>query len=149
MALLSELKLRNIVHFLGPYDRPMELLPHFRAFLMLSRKQGCPNASLEALAVGLPVVANPDGGTAEQIQHGVSGFLHNESDSVSLARSLAYLLLNPLEADKMGRHGQAYTTRNFSMETMFERYSKAFWSGLSETGADDSSRPDLLFRLAR
>ncbi len=46
--------------------RRAPLLQALRVFVMLSDDQGCPNASLEAMAAGLPVVANESGGAASR-----------------------------------------------------------------------------------
>ena len=43
--------------------------------MMISEPAGCPNASLEAMAAGLPVIATDVGGAAEQVLDGVTGRL--------------------------------------------------------------------------
>jgi hypothetical protein len=48
-------------------------LAQYDALLALGRHQGCPNAVLEALAAGVPVIANDSGGTREQVLHGKTG----------------------------------------------------------------------------
>lgn len=45
--------------FPGPDHRATGFLHRFEALSMVSTDQGCPNASLEAMACGLAVVANP------------------------------------------------------------------------------------------
>jgi glycosyltransferase involved in cell wall biosynthesis len=42
---------------------------------MISDPAGCPNASLEALASGLPVIATDVGGASEQVIDDLNGFL--------------------------------------------------------------------------
>jgi glycosyltransferase involved in cell wall biosynthesis len=115
------------LHFAGPDDRTMGFLPRFAAFYMVSRDQGCPNASLEAMACGLPIVANPDGGTAEQVRNGVNGFLVADTQEAAsyarlLASTLAGLLHDPVRASAMGSAGQERARAHFSMPAMANSY---------------------------
>ena len=82
---------RTIFHGAGG-DTPAAC-PDFDAFLVLGAGQGSPNALLEALAAGLPCVANDDGGTAEQIIDGRTGLLvpDRTPEGVSPRQSCAWL----------------------------------------------------------
>lgn len=111
------------IRFVGPHADTLVFLPAFRIFVMVSRDQGCPNASLEAMASGLPVVANGDGGTAEQVLHGVTGLLADADDNGSqLARWVSRLLRDSDEALRLGEAARAHVRTNFSMEKMVTRY---------------------------
>jgi starch synthase len=99
---------------------------------MVSRDQGCPNASLEAMSCGLPVVANDDGGTAEQVLDGVTGVLVSDpGDSgdpggfaEALAAALADLLRHPERARAMGEAARRHVAAQFSMAAMAEAYQR-------------------------
>jgi len=110
------------VHFAGPNSDVFSFLGEFRAFAMISNAQGCPNASLEAMAAGLPVVANADGGTAEQIVHGRTGFLVSGDAPSEMAGHLATLLRSPARSKRMGEAAQKRVKKLFSMREMAERY---------------------------
>ena len=115
------------LRFHGPDDRTVSFLDRFACFYMVSTDQGCPNASLEAMACGLPVVANPDGGTAEQVEHGLNGLLvadpgDEDAYAASLARALADVLLDPARATAMGDAGRARAAERFSMAAMADAY---------------------------
>ena len=58
-------------------------------------QEGVPNAMLEAMASGLPVVATNHGGIPEAVQHGISGLLTPERDAAALAQSLLALARDP------------------------------------------------------
>ena len=45
------------------------------AFCFLSYTEGMPNAVLEAMAMGLPLVSSAAGGLRDILEHGVSGYL--------------------------------------------------------------------------
>src|SRR5262249_43758210 len=53
----------------GPFLEGLDL------YVLVGEPAGCPNASLEAMAAGLPVVATDVGGMGEQGQDGVTGRL--------------------------------------------------------------------------
>ena len=55
------------VKLLGELDDPRPFYRDLDLFVMISEPAGCPNASLEAMAAGLPVVATDVGGAAEQV----------------------------------------------------------------------------------
>ncbi|WP_164757504.1 MULTISPECIES: glycosyltransferase [unclassified Mesorhizobium] len=110
----------DYIRFVGPREDVTPFLGQFRVFVMVSDRQGCPNASLEAMAMGLPVVANPDGGTAEQVDDGVTGYL--ASTSQAMADRVIELLENPKMLRKFGEEGRARVAQKFSVEKMVARY---------------------------
>ena len=118
----ARLKLKNVVYFSGPHDNYIDVLPQFRALLLLSHFQGSPNASLEAMACGLPIVANPDGGTADQVVDGTTGFLVDDWFPDIIAERLSRLLKNPELAINMGRAGRNRAEQVFSMRLMADGY---------------------------
>lgn len=118
------------LHLAGPDHRATGFLARFACFYMVSADQGCPNASLEAMACGLPVVANPDGGTAEQVVDGVTGRLvpdlaDPKPHADALARAIADILLDPVWARAMGEAGRARAMDRFSMASMADAYTRA------------------------
>jgi glycosyltransferase involved in cell wall biosynthesis len=113
------------VHFLGSEPDVFAYLGGFAAFVLVSRHQGCPNASLEAMAAGLPVVANDDGGTAEQVIDGETGYLLAEPTPEAIAGRLAALLLDPALANRLGTAGRVRVMEHFSISAMVSRYRAA------------------------
>jgi colanic acid/amylovoran biosynthesis glycosyltransferase len=64
-------------------------------------REGVPNALLEAMATGLPVVATRHGGIPEAVIEGVSGILVAEGDTEALATALAQLATEPARYAQM------------------------------------------------
>ena len=56
-----------------------------------------------ALASGLPIVATPVGGLAEQVRHGVTGLVATEVSSAALAQAIRTLLSDPTLYEAMSR----------------------------------------------
>jgi glycosyltransferase involved in cell wall biosynthesis len=110
------------VHCLGSAPDVFAYLGGFAAFVLVSRHQGCPNASLEAMAAGLPVVANDDGGTREQVIDGETGYLLAEPTPEAIAERLARLLRDPELARRLGAAGRKRALTRFAMGAMVERY---------------------------
>jgi glycosyltransferase involved in cell wall biosynthesis len=117
----------DTLRFVGADWRATAFLRRFACFYMVSTDQGCPNASLEAMACGLPVVANPDGGTAEQVADGVTGRLVADPGDPRayaelLADALAGVLADPAGARAMGEAARAVVAERFGMAAMAEKY---------------------------
>jgi glycosyltransferase involved in cell wall biosynthesis len=132
--------LRNI-RFVGAHADVTPFLRSFRVFVMLSDDQGCPNASLEAMAAGVPVVTNDSGGTAEQVLHATNGFVVPD-DPRAMASAVETLLRNPGMRDAFGAAARHHVERGFPMEKMIAGYLEAF--GLQKanvTAANDRLTP--------
>lgn len=76
--------------------------------------EGLPNAAVEALAVGLPVVGTDHAGLPEAIADGVNGFLSPEGDAEHLALRITELLHSPDLRRGMGLAGRARAEERFN-----------------------------------
>ncbi|MGI8608092.1 MAG: glycosyltransferase family 4 protein [Candidatus Dormibacteria bacterium] len=82
-----------------------------------TRPDPFPNAVLDALTAGRPVVASNIGGHSEMVRDGVDGLLFEAGDAQSLATALWTLLADPVLRQQMGRAASAGRQR-FSAERM-------------------------------
>jgi glycosyltransferase involved in cell wall biosynthesis len=83
-TLADSANLREAVRMLG--RRPAaDGLDHWEIFVLASRQDAFPLASLEAMAAGVPVIATQVGGLREQIEHLVSGVLVEPDNPRALA----------------------------------------------------------------
>jgi glycosyltransferase involved in cell wall biosynthesis len=95
-------------------------------FVMISDPAGCPNASLEALASGLPVIATDVGGASEQVIDGINGFLVPARDIPALARTMVAITTDPARRDAMSQAAREHIRRHFTLERMTNDYLELF-----------------------
>jgi len=79
-----------------------------------SLTEGIPNAILEALALGTPVVATAVGGVPQLIRDRKTGLLVTAGSSESLACGLAEVLRDPSLASRLGEAGRSWAQQHFS-----------------------------------
>lgn len=75
--------------------------------------EGLPNAAVEAIAAGVPVVGTNHTGIPEAITDGVNGFLSPEGDVEHLSMRIAQLLASPDLRERMGQAGRALAVERF------------------------------------
>jgi glycosyltransferase involved in cell wall biosynthesis len=99
-----------------------------RAFALSSRREGMPNAVLEAMAAALPVAATQTGGIPFLLrgENGPSGLLVPRGDAPALAGALARLLEDAESAERMGRAGRERVERDFSFGAMIAAHEELF-----------------------
>ncbi len=112
------------VEFAGELGDAREFLRSLDLFVLVAEPAGCPNASLEAMAEGLPVVATDAGGVSEQVEDGVTGRLVGREDEGALAEALLQLARNAPRRRSMGEAGRKRAKTRFSMADMVGRYTQ-------------------------
>ncbi|QDS88338.1 Spore coat protein SA [Rosistilla ulvae] len=81
-----------------------------------SRIEPLGNATLEAMAYGLPVIGGDTGGIPEMIVDNETGWLSPVADSPALAALLTTAIKNRAEREKMGRNGRQRCETLFSLQ---------------------------------
>jgi glycosyltransferase involved in cell wall biosynthesis len=77
-------------------SRLMQIWSGARMAVVPSRWENLPHVCLEAMSTGLPVIASPEGGMAEMIQDGMTGWLARRPDAAGLAEALHRALATPV-----------------------------------------------------
>ena len=139
-ALAQELGISQRVHFLGNRTDVSRLLSGMDIFVLPSVWEGMPNAVLEAMAVGLPVVATAVGGTPELVVDGVTGLLVRPRDPLALAETLAVLLRDSDQRRKMGRAGRERVVQCFGVERVVEQTERLYERLLVEKGVEPTDQ---------
>lgn len=127
--LRDELGLGGAVRFAGFVKGPeLAALYHdSHLFLHPSRmtedqnQEGVPNAMLEAMATGLPVVATRHGGIPEAVRDGTTGLLTAERDRPALAQAMLDLARSPDRWRALGAAASADMAANFEASAQVAR----------------------------
>jgi glycosyltransferase involved in cell wall biosynthesis len=99
-AQTGRLGLAGRVRFLGERGDLAALFSAADALVLPSRSEGSPYVLLEAMALGLPVVAAGAGGVAAMLADGAGGLLVRGGEPPELAGAILRLLANPEEAQR-------------------------------------------------
>ena len=123
-SLAKELGIADRVFFLGWQSRPQLMKGYQQAnvFLFPSRHEGMPNAMLEAMASGLPVIASCIAGSEELVIDGETGYLVPSEDVESLRIALKKVLVYPALREQMGRASRQYVEASYSWESTARQY---------------------------
>jgi UDP-glucose:(heptosyl)LPS alpha-1,3-glucosyltransferase len=98
----ADMKLADRVHFTGGQDDVKPWYGMADCFVLPTLYDPFPNAALEAMACGLPLITSLQCGAAEFVESGVEGYICRDAlDVVELARCLN-LAAAPGQAAKMG-----------------------------------------------
>ncbi|MCK4323357.1 MAG: glycosyltransferase [Armatimonadetes bacterium] len=80
--------------------------------------------SIEAQAMGLPVIASRDGGLPEYIAEGETGLLVPPADAASLAEAILLLRKSRQRREAMGAAGRRRVMNFYGLEKMIDRYAE-------------------------
>lgn len=111
--LIRQLNLTEKVVLAGAKNNVLNLIQDAEFFVLSSDFEGIPNALIEAMAIGLPVISTKcsPGGAEFLIEHGKNGLLVEQSNYKELSASMIYMIENPVEALKMGENARRITKK--------------------------------------
>ena len=96
-------------------------------------REGFSLAVLEAMACGLPVVANKCSSLPEQIDDGKGGFLCPVGDVKAFAEKINLLAESPDLRREMGEYNRTKVEKMFTLEKMASEYQKLFEEVLTQS----------------
>lgn len=102
--------------FTGIREDVADVLSQVTVSVLPSLSEGLPNAVLESMAAGVPVVASRVGGIPEAVDDGRTGLLVPARDSAALATAIGTLLENRALARRFGDAGRQRVLRDFRLE---------------------------------
>lgn len=121
--IIADNNAESFVHLMGPCSTLDEEIPKGEIYAYSSDYEGMPNSLLEAMAMGMPVVATdcPCGGPAAVIRDGENGYLIPVGDEDALADRMNTLIENKELADKMGQKAKEIE-QIASIDAIFEQW---------------------------
>jgi glycosyltransferase involved in cell wall biosynthesis len=135
-ALARALRIEDRVEFLGHVDDVPALLARADVFALPSRSEAFPNAAMEAMAAGLPVVASAVGGLLDLIDHGRTGLLVPVDDAGALAAAIERLALAPDRARHIGAAAQEDMVTRYSFDRMVHSFEELYLTQLALPAAE-------------
>ena len=112
----NELSLADQVVFTGYQNPPGVIVPVFDVSVLATRKETFGLVILEAMALGVPVIATNAGGVPEIIEDGVNGLLVTPDDSGALAKALMELYEKVDLRQRLATAGKQAVETRFSIE---------------------------------
>jgi glycosyltransferase involved in cell wall biosynthesis len=112
---------RHRVVFIPFTERPLAFYQLASVAALPSRIEGLSQALLEAMSLGVPVIASAAGGNAELVYPGETGLLVAPLDPPSWTRALERMLGDAALRDRVGRAGRVLARSEFTMARTAER----------------------------
>jgi glycosyltransferase involved in cell wall biosynthesis len=110
--------LGDALRFLGRREDALSFVAAADVYVNPADVEGLPVSILEAMALGIPVVATAVGGVPTVIQHDETGLLVEARQPTALATAILDLLDDPRHARHLGNAGQMLVDRDFGLEAM-------------------------------
>ena len=130
--LIKWFKLEDCVFLPGEQGEIASWLSAFDIFCLPSLWEGLPNALLEAMALGVPIVASAVDGVPEAITDGSTGRLVPPGDVPALAAALRELAEDPKLRERLGANAKTQVAERFTIRRMIADYEAAYTDVLGE-----------------
>ncbi len=108
--------LGDAVTFTGAVERPLEAMADMACLVLSSEFEGLPNAALEAMSLGIPVVAPPVGDMASIVVDGATGVCADDASPAALARAIVRALTDRNLREAARREGPRLMRERYSQE---------------------------------
>lgn len=133
-AEINQAGLRDDVLLLGARRDVPSLLRLARVFVFPSRTEGLPNALLEAMAAGLPIVTTDVPGCHDLVTHEATGLLVPYGDTPQLAEAMIRLLADRALADRLGAAAARTVDERWNISRTYDAYEGLYRDIVSDQG---------------
>jgi glycosyltransferase involved in cell wall biosynthesis len=130
----EERSLNGRVVFLGYREDIGTLYGALDLFVLNSTTEGLPNAVLEAMAFGVPVIATAVGGTPEVVHDGDTGLLIPPSQPAALVQAIRAVLDDRAAAAERARRARTLVEREFDMARLSQSINASYRRVLAARG---------------
>lgn len=122
---VNQTHLTEKVFFTGQVNNPRSYLRAADIFALSSNREGLPISLLEAMKVGLPVVATKAGGVPEVVDHSVNGYLVNIRDMEGFASALLKLVKSK-ERTAFAERAREKVLNKFDIQVSARKYENIY-----------------------
>lgn len=129
--LADELGISDNVVFPGFVPNLREAMASFDLFVLSSLYEGLPTVAIEAMALGVPVVATWVGGTPEIVNHQHDGLLVPPKDPEALAQGILSLLGDEDRRAEMGRRAEQSVRSKFDIRRRVDEMEGVYHDGVT------------------
>ncbi|GAB6182650.1 glycosyltransferase family 4 protein [Thermodesulfovibrio hydrogeniphilus] len=132
MDLVKKLNIENSVIFTGFQEDVTPFYSVADVFVLSSKSEGLPQALLQAMAVGVPVVATAVGGVPEVVKHEITGLLTKPDDADELAENIIKVLKNPRFGEIMAEKAKKEIKEKHSLKAMLDKIESVYMELVSK-----------------
>ena len=119
---IDQNKLNQNIKLMGNVYNLEDYLKAADFFFFPTRREGLPNALLEAAASGLPIVASRIGGNVDIIENGYNGLLFESENVEELSEKIITLIENKEMQEKFSKNARNTVVNKFSLDIVTEKY---------------------------
>ena len=127
-AMVKKLELTSRVNLLGFQKNVDYHISQSDIFILSSDYEGISIAALEAMSLGVPIIATNVGGMPEMVLEGKTGILVPKGSVNQLAAAIIALAQSPENIYKFGFSGMKHFENNFHEDVVIEQYKEVYQS---------------------
>lgn len=114
------------VTFAGDVTDPYALLRESDIFIFPSRKEPFGRAVLEAMSLGMPIIAADSGGVPEFLEHHVTGLLVPLNDVQALTAAMRELASNGALCEQLAQAAREHATHELNIKRTVEQVERVY-----------------------
>ena len=115
--LLKLIDMGDII-YLGHVPNVFSILVKAKVFVLPSYREGTPRSTLEAMAVGLPIITTDVPGCRETVEQGKNGLLVVAKSALKLFEAMEALLYNDDLIERMGQRSRSICEERFDVKSV-------------------------------
>ena len=126
ISLAKNLDIYHLVYFAGriSHDQVLQAIKGFDIAIVPSRDEGFGLSALEAMSVGIPVIASRVGALSEVVIDTVTGLLYKSENPIDLTNKITSLLNDSEQRKKLGGSGMVHAKNCYSRSNFQDNIAK-------------------------